>query len=425
MEFLITGFGAVPGTEALQTAAIQRALDACAGDGGGTVVIPPGVFRTGSVRIGSHTTLRLEKGATLLGPDSMDGYVRHPFAWDLYSATTPLFYAVDAEDIRIEGEGVVDFNGRAFAHWDNPCNGTSAELPEELKNDPHVEMPPRDERPNRLVFFQSCKDIEISGVTFTDSPTWTLVFHRGSHISIHDLRIENHRRIPNNDGIHCYGCRDVAVTRCIITCGDDCIALTSISDASAITQNVRISDCVFHSSSAALRIGFQSGKVRDVAVRDCVIRDSNRAVAVFAGKDGYVEDVTLSGLLIETRIFAGCWWGKGEPLVVCATEPGAKIRNVRLLDSKIKAENSIVLAGNCGGIDGVELANLDIHLGYGKARPLFGKDWDLSPHPHLPAPDAAKRIPWLWSQGATHLKIERITVNTTDSFSTEAMVDHD
>lgn len=324
MTYDITDYGAVPGTEALQTGAIQRALDACAAAGGGTVAVPPGVFRTGSLRIGSHTTLSLEKNATFLGPDSMDGYVRHPFVWELYKATTPLLYAVDAEDIRIKGEGTIDFNGRAFARWDKPCNGTDAELPEELRNDPHVEMPPRDERPNRLVFFQSCRDIEISGVAFVDSPTWTLVFHRGNHISIHDLRIENHRRIPNNDGIHCCGCRDVNVARCIISCGDDCIALTSISDASAVTANVEISDCVFQSSSAALRIGFESGKVRNVAVRNCVIRDSNRGVAVFAGRDGLVEDVTLSGLLIETRVFAGTWWGKGEPMVVCATEPGRK-----------------------------------------------------------------------------------------------------
>lgn len=425
MNYDITEFGAVPGGETLQTAAIQAAFDACVAAGGGTVTIPAGVFRTGSLRIGSHTTLSLEKGATLLGPDSMDGYVRHPFPWELYSATTPLLYAVDAVGIRIKGEGTIDFNGRAFARWDKPCNGTDAELPEELRNDPHVEMPPRDERPNRLVFFQSCRDIEISGVAFTDSPTWTLVFHRSSHISIHDLRIENHRRIPNNDGIHCCGCRDVAITRCLITCGDDCIALTSISDASAITKDVRISDCVFKSSSAALRIGFESGKVRDVTVRSCVINDSNRGIAIFAGRDGFVENVILSGLLIVTRIFAGTWWGKGEPLVVCATEPGAKIRNIRLHDCKIRAENSIVLAGSSGSIDGVELDRLSLRLDYGKARPLFGNDWDLSPHPHLSSPDPKTNIPWLWAEGATHLKTGQITLAESGDFKIDAMVKYE
>ena len=113
------------------------------------------------------------------------------------------------------------------------------------------------------------------------------------------------------------------------------------------------------------------------------------------------------------------------PLVACATEPGAKIRNIRLHDCKIRAENSIVLAGISGSIDGVELELLSIRLDYGKARPLFGSCWDLSPHPPLASPDPKMSIPWLWAEGATHLKTDRITIEKSGPFTTDAMVKYD
>ncbi|MDD4539494.1 MAG: glycosyl hydrolase family 28 protein [Lentisphaeria bacterium] len=399
MIYDIREYGAQPGAEALQTGAIQSALDACATAGGGTVLVPPGLFCSGSLRLGSHTTLQLENGATLRGPGSMDGYVRYPFAWSLYDSTTPLLYAVDAQDIRICGAGRIDCNGRAFANRSKLCYGELDALPAELHADIHYSMPGRNERPNRLLFFHSCEHVELCGVTLADAPTWTAVFHNSSYLRIRDLRVENDLRIPNSDGIHCCGCRDVVVSGCFFTCGDDCIALTSISDPALQTENVLISDCIFRSASSALRFGFEAGKVRNVQVRNCIVRDSNRGIAISADRGGLVANIAVDGVTMDTRIYAGPWWGKGEPMVISAANGGV-IRGVSLRNAVMRAENSIVVASDGAGVvEDIELRDLRLELSYGARRPYFGGRIDLAPHPSLPAPEATRHIPWLWTHG--------------------------
>jgi polygalacturonase len=59
----VTNHGAAGDGKALNTAAIQAAVDDCSGKGGGTVLVPAGVWLTGSVELTSHLTLRLESGA--------------------------------------------------------------------------------------------------------------------------------------------------------------------------------------------------------------------------------------------------------------------------------------------------------------------------------------------------------------------------
>lgn len=409
MQTSITDYGAVRDISTLQTAAIQNAIDACAAAGGGTVVVPAGTYRTGTIRLRSNITLYLENGALLKGPDTIEEYSRYPFPWSLYPHTIALILAVKERNVRIRGEGAIDFNGRAFAMKDKLAVADG--VPDALLVDVHYEMPEREKRPNRLVFFDSCEDVEISGVTFRDSPTWTLVFHHCSFLRLRDFRVENDLRIPNNDGIHCCGCRDVIINGCCFACGDDCIAVTSISDESLVNERFVISDCLFQSASAALRLGFQGGKLRDVHVRNCIIRDSNRGVAVFAGENGFVENVSLEGLTMGTRLFAGYWWGKGEPLVICSSDADASIRNVTLRNAAIRAENSIVVSGTAGSVTGVRLENLDVELSYGTRRPWFGDKIDLSPNRCKPAPDATIAIPWLWSDGASQIEFTHVTVS--------------
>lgn len=73
-RFEVTGFGAVGNGEALDTGAIQAAIDACAAAGGGTVVLPPGRFCSGTLRLCSHLRLQLEAGSVLQASDDLANY---------------------------------------------------------------------------------------------------------------------------------------------------------------------------------------------------------------------------------------------------------------------------------------------------------------------------------------------------------------
>ena len=70
----ITKYGAVAGGKNLATAAIQKAIDACYGAGGGTVEVPPGTFLTGTISLKSNVNLHLESGAVLLGSPNINDY---------------------------------------------------------------------------------------------------------------------------------------------------------------------------------------------------------------------------------------------------------------------------------------------------------------------------------------------------------------
>ncbi len=430
MRRSITEFGAKAEPDRLDTEAIQKALDACAEAGGGTVDVPPGVFRSGTLTMRSHTTLNLEPGATLLGPGSIDGYRPIPFAWDLYPHTLSFINAMGERDVRITGSGSIDLNGRAFADRENIQTGLPEDkrhllTPEQLKSC-HYTMPPRERRPNRLIFFHDCEDVEVSGVEILDSPTWALVFSRCRNIRVAGARVRNDLRIPNSDGIHCCGCENVLISECFVEGGDDCVALTGIAEPSAVTRRVIIESCVFRSASAALRIGFQAGKIEDVIARGLTIHDSNRAVLVCAGAGGYVRNVLVSDLIARTRIYPGPWWGKGEPLLVCAGDStsssieGVAVRNVRAF-----AENGIVVYGKDGNIRDLTLADWNMELSYGAARPLYGSYLDLSPEPCVPMPDAATRIPWLVARGVVGLKSSGVEISRSSSdarpFSTERL----
>jgi polygalacturonase len=115
----IRDFGAKGDGKALDTTALQSAIDACTRDGGGTVVVPAGIFQIGTTELKSNVTLHLSAGATLLG--SADGKQYHAVnAIPLHGDTTlvdgnwALLFAVHAKNVTIEGPGTIDGQGNQF-----------------------------------------------------------------------------------------------------------------------------------------------------------------------------------------------------------------------------------------------------------------------------------------------------------------------
>lgn len=405
MNVSIVDFGADPQGANLCTGHIQKAIDTCAEAGGGTVTVPAGLYRTGTFRLRSHITLHLSQGATLKGSDQISDYPPIDFAWYNNKATIALIHAFSETSVRIVGEGTIDLNAQPFMRWDHPCSGLDAKDEPRLnaKQWAQCHVAPG-ARPTRPIFLHDCDQVEVEGVTLKNSPCWTLTFSKCRRVRARNLTIDNSLRVPHSDGVHCCSCQDVVISGCFITSGDDCVAITGISDWEGVSERILISDCTLRSSSAALRIGHEASKVRGVVARGLVIADSNRGVAVFAGEGGYVEDVLLSDLIISSRIVAGPWWGKGEPLVVCAAG-GGRIKGVSVRNVAARAENGVVVAGD---VQDVSLRDWSLTLRHGDNRPLYGGELDLSPAPRLPAPDAAKHIPWLHAAGAGRVAAEGI-----------------
>lgn len=408
MRVSITDYGAVGDGLRVNTQAIQSAVDACAGAGGGTVVVPAGVFVTGTVELKSRITLCLEQGAVLKGSDDMSDYPPQSFAG--FRNTPTLLFAVGQTDIRLAGEGVIDLNDGPFMNWDvlktAPQKETRATMDERQRGEAVVE---HRYRPDQPILFHDCNRIRIEGITIRDAPAWFVSLSSCTDVKVHAVSIIGNLCVPNNDGIHIAACKDVIITDSVFYCGDDCVAITCIRNWEGISERIVVSNCIMTSRSAAVRMGHLKSKVRDVVMDNLVITDSNRGFGIFAGDGGYVENVVVSNVVMETRLIAGAWWGNGEPLVISAADsPGGRIDGITISNVRARAENGIVIVGEQHNVRDIEIRDWRLALSYGDNRKLFKPVLDLAPATMRPTVDPESQIPWIHLQDAADIRLSGV-----------------
>ncbi len=367
--FVITEYGAIGDAKTLNAAAINKALSDCARAGGGTVTIPAGTFRTGPIRILGNTTLYLEAGAVLKGSADLNDYIINGQRYGLISAA-------NADNIAIIGRGTIDGSGVKFMDMGKTMAGSGnyGDFDPKFTRQGMEYMDPKfgtadgpvvpHERPGRLVAFSHCKNVLIRDVTITDAPLWTVHLDRCRDVVVSGVRIDNPLVVPNNDGIHCTSCANVHISDCVISAGDDAIAITSIGDprhnqilggdllGPGKTENITVTNCTLQSRSTALRVGYTGGDIKNCAFSNIIIRESNRGLLVNVRDEASVENVLFSNIIIQTRLHTGHWWGHGEPIQVSALANAADIKklghikNVRFSNIIAESESGIVVWGS-------------------------------------------------------------------------------
>lgn len=420
VEYCITEYGACGDGSCLDTAALQQAIDDCSSAGGGIVTLPAGEYRCGTVELKSNITLMLSQGAVLKASERMEDYRPIGFHHNEMGETVSFLYALHASHIRITGDGEIHLGDQAFIDFDqlHPFEFEPDALSEQQWQEATAMY--RD-RPNQPIFFHDCKHITVDHIKLRHSPYWTLTFSCCEYIDLHHLVIDNHLRVPNSDGVHLCGSKNVRITDCTITSGDDCIAITGITNWDAVAESILIANCILTSHSSAIRLGHLTSKVRDVIIHHVIIRQTNRGIGIFAGEDGFVERVAVSHVMIQTQIKAGAWWGQGEPLVISAADKTGKIRNVSVSSVQASAENGVWVIGTEGNIHNVQLTDWQLTLSEGANRPLYGQTIDLAPFPSRPVP---KGMPWLVVEEAASVTLRNIRYQGNDAkFDSGCVID--
>lgn len=413
----ITAFGAIPDTGKLSTKAIQAAIDAA---GGGTVRIPRGEFLTGTLNL-KGASLYLEKGAVLKGSPDISDYVWNGYQHNEMGQVLSLLYSMGSDGVRIHGEGTIDLNGDSFYHLDRPnVPQSDVELtPAQLEECTRL----YDARPNQMVFFHRCTHVTVEGVRIIGAPCWTLSFIECEDVRVLDLTIDNSLRLPNDDGLHFCSCRNVFVRGCNISAGDDCVALSCITDWDKPCENVVISDCIFRSCSKAIVVGYMHSIVRNVCISNVIIYESNRGICIMASTGtGLVENVQVSNVRLDTRVRAGNWWGNGEALCIMAVyhhnyaqavpERGwpVNVRNVSINGLICTTENALAIVGEGGNVSGVRLTNLSVTLKDSDNKMIKGNRIDLSPgRQTADLPDDGKAY-WMHLQEVRDILVENAWV---------------
>lgn len=272
----IRDYGAQGDGVALDTAALQAAIDACAPDGG-TVLVPPGTFRIGTVELRSRLRLHLAAGARLLGSADPADY-RAGRGVPPSNGNLALLYASGAENIVIDGPGSIDGNGAKFFNGHGDNTGPGGNPAAGYFQRPH------------LLVFHACRGVRLRDVFLTASAYHTVRLLSCDGVMIDGVRV--HSRVnKNNDGFHLSSSRHVHIANCDVACQDDACALFGSC------RYVTVSNCTFSTRWSVFRFG--GGEAGDITVSNCVITETYGCpIKLRAGAGTRFENIVFSNLVL-------------------------------------------------------------------------------------------------------------------------------
>ena len=292
--------------------AIQKAVDACAAQGGGMVCVPAGEWVSGPIHLQSHVTLHLEDKAKIVFSSLPEDYLPPVFTrWEGMECWnySPLIYARDCEDVAVTGQGTLIGNGADWWDWKERQQAAAEELCYAEKNGIPVDARVYGTREAGLrpSFIQmiGCKGVTLSDFTIVDGPQWTIHPVYCENVRIAGVTVDTHGH--NTDGINPDSCRHVVIEDCTLSTGDDCIAINAGMNEDGWRvgrpcEDVLIRRCHMNGGHGAIVIGSAvSGGVQNIHVEDCEARDTMWGIRVksMRGRGGYVRDVHIQNVALH------------------------------------------------------------------------------------------------------------------------------
>ncbi len=280
----VRAFGATGNGPKKDTAAFQKALDTCAANGGGEVIVPPGNYLIGSIELKSRTTLQLQKGANLLGSADLEDYPIVKVLWEgkWIDGHRALISAHDADRIAIVGPGKI--------------SGNTALGGRQMPRHPVLIEP------------VNCTDVRLEGFSTEHRSMWSIHPTYCEDVVAENLTIRSTG--GNGDGIDVDSCKHVRIEDCNIVTGDDCIAIKSGRGMEGYriakpTEDVLISHCTLADNIfACIGIGSEtSGGIRDVRIENCKFTHA-RTFAIYiksrVGRGAFIENISATNLDVTT-----------------------------------------------------------------------------------------------------------------------------
>lgn len=370
-DFDVRDFGARADGATLCTESIQKAIDACASAGGGTVRLAGGRYLSGTIRLRSHVTLHIDGGATLLGSTNISHYPHHIPAIRSYTDTyvkQSLIVGEDLEHIGLVGRGTIDGQGRSFRMAD--------------RNRPYEDRP-------YLIRLIACRDILVEDLRLRHAAMWMQHYLGCERLVMRGVHVWNFGN-ANNDALDLDGCRDVSVSGCVFESDDDAITLKSTFERPA--ERITIGGCVARSHCNAIKMGTESsGGFRDIAIANCVIASPSETNTVYGCPRGMggialelvdggrlervaIANITMQGVLVPLFLRLG---DRARPYREdMAPPPVGSFRDVTLQNIVATGVGRVgcSITGLTNAIlENVSLANIFLQFEGGGARALASK----------------------------------------------------
>jgi len=326
-RYVITDHGAVGDGQTLNTKAIQSAIDLCASNGGGVIIVPEGIFLSGAIFLKQGVNLHVEKSGVLKGTVNPEDYPQVFTRWEGEERewTSAFINAFNMTSLKLTGEGLIDGSGD---QWMERYPRNSREL--------------RVGRP-RLIAVQNCIDVLVSGLSLKNQACWCLFILYSENVVIENLTIRAEHNIISSDGIDIDSSERVHILGCDIDVNDDCIAIKSGKDEDGRRVNrpaekILIEKCRFRYGHGGVSMGSEmSGGIRDVEIRNCIVEEDNWAPIRFKSqpsRGGVVENITYRDISLKNtrKAFEFNMEWRMRPPIKPPSDPLPVVRNVNIIN---------------------------------------------------------------------------------------------
>ena len=372
--FDVKEYGAVGDGHAIDTPAVNKAIEAAAAGGGGTVYFPAGTYACFSIRLKSNIALYLDQGATILAatPGEQGGYDEaEPNPWgDEHKYQDyghshwrdSLIWGENLENVSILGPGLI--HGKGLRRWDSDRKGVG----------------------NKAVALRLCRNVIIRDVTFLTGGHFCILPTGVDNFTIDNVKIDT-----NRDGINIDCCRNVRISNCSINSpNDDAIVLKSsyaLGFARA-TENVTITNCqvtgynegsfldgTFQRTqqrapdrdgvTGRIKFGTESnGGFKNIAISNCVF-DRCRGLALETVDGGLLEDVSITNITMRDIVNSPIFLRLGSRMRGPEGTLVGKLRRVNISNIVVydaDPEYSSIISGIPGhDVEDVRLSNIRIY----------------------------------------------------------------
>ena len=337
----IIEYGAIGNGQVMNTQAINDAIKQCSEQGGGTVIIPAGMWLTGAIKLLSNVNLHLDSQAIVQFSPRFEDYPLITSTWEgrqEVRCMSPIS-GFDLENIAITGKGIIDGAGEAWRPvkkfkmtdnrwrkliasggvvdedrkiwWPSKEALNGADLIRELskKEDVKIEefAAAREYLRPVMINLVSCKSVLLDGPTFQNSPAWNIHPLMCENMIIRNINVRNPWYSQNGDGLDLESCRNVLVYNSQFDVGDDAICIKSGKNEygrkrGKPTENVIIDGCTVYHGHGGFTVGSEmSGGVRNISVTNCTFigTDVGLRFKSTRGRGGVVENIFISDIYMK------------------------------------------------------------------------------------------------------------------------------